>query len=142
MPDISVTDEQHERFAELRAELAATQAGPYASVSPTDAMEYLLDLSEAADDAVLLDDDVDTGGEEPASSAGDDEGDDGDTEEEVADDGDDEDDGGVFDLLETHDDKWREGDGEEPYEVDLPDGGVESARTRDDIKAILFRNYR
>ena len=53
------------------------------------------------------------------------------------------DDGGdVFDLLREHDDKWRKSGGDEPYEVDLPDGGTEHVRTRGDVKAILFKNYR
>lgn len=45
-------------------------------------------------------------------------------------------------LLDTHDDKWREGDGEARYEVDLPDGTVETARTKDDVRALLFKHYR
>ncbi len=47
----------------------------------------------------------------------------------------------MMSLLETHNDKWREGDGDARYEVDLPDGGVETARTKDDVRALLFRNY-
>jgi hypothetical protein len=49
--------------------------------------------------------------------------------------------GGMLNLLERHDDKWREGSGEERYEVELEDGTVETARTKDDVKAILFRHY-
>jgi hypothetical protein len=48
---------------------------------------------------------------------------------------------GVNRLLEDHADKWRESDGEAPYEVDLPDGSTESARTKDDVRRILFRQY-
>ncbi len=44
-------------------------------------------------------------------------------------------------LLDTHADKWRKGDGDARYEVDLPDGSVETARTKDDVRAILFRKY-
>lgn len=36
-------------------------------------------------------------------------------------------------LLDQHDDKWREIDGTGRYEVDLPEGGKETARTKDDI---------
>ena len=139
MPDVSVTDEQFERLAELRTELAASQTGPYATVNPTDVIEYLLDLSEVADDEVLLDAeaerpevDVDHVSESTAESE---------TEADASG-GDEGGDGGVFDLLERHEGKWREGGGEEPYEVDLPDGGTETARTRDDVKAVLFENYR
>ena len=49
----------------------------------------------------------------------------------------------VMSLLADHDGKWREtGGGEEKYEVDLPDGGTERARTKDDVRAVLFRHYR
>ncbi|EMA72121.1 hypothetical protein [Halorubrum distributum] len=47
----------------------------------------------------------------------------------------------MMSLLDTHADKWREGDGDARYEVDLPDGSVETARTKDDVRALLFRNY-
>lgn len=49
----------------------------------------------------------------------------------------------VMSLLDDHDDVWREAEGgEEKYEVDLPDGGTERARTQDDVRAVLFRHYR
>jgi len=44
-------------------------------------------------------------------------------------------------LLDTHDDKWRKGGGEAPYEVDLPDGTTEDVRTKDDIRGLLFKHY-
>jgi len=44
-------------------------------------------------------------------------------------------------LLREHDDKWREGAGDMPYEVDLPDGSTETARTKDDVRKLLFQNY-
>jgi len=44
-------------------------------------------------------------------------------------------------LLETHDDKWWQADGDARYEVQLPDGRVETARTKDDVRAVLFKNY-
>lgn len=46
----------------------------------------------------------------------------------------------VNQMLREHDDKWREGS-DEPYEVDLPDGRTESARTKDDVRQLLFRHY-
>ncbi|SFR46648.1 Rho termination factor N-terminal domain-containing protein [Halorubrum sodomense] len=66
------------------------------------------------------------------------------TEDDAADDSDD---GGagqldaMMSLLDTHGDKWREADGDARYEVDLPDGSVETARTKDDVRALLFKNY-
>jgi hypothetical protein len=44
-------------------------------------------------------------------------------------------------LLTEHDENWREGGGDEPYEVDLPDGTTESVRTKDDVRQLLFRHY-
>ena len=49
----------------------------------------------------------------------------------------------MMSLLDDHDGKWREaGGGEEKYEVDLPEGGTERARTKDDVRAVLFKHYR
>lgn len=47
----------------------------------------------------------------------------------------------MLSLLETHQDKWREADGDARYEVDLPDGSTEAVRTKDDVRATLFRHY-
>jgi hypothetical protein len=47
----------------------------------------------------------------------------------------------VNQMLREHDDKWRESGGDEPYEVDLPDGTSETARTKDDVRQLLFRHY-
>ena len=44
-------------------------------------------------------------------------------------------------MLDEHDDKWRESGGDEPYEVDLPDGRTDSVRTKDDVRQLLFRYY-
>jgi hypothetical protein len=48
----------------------------------------------------------------------------------------------MMSLLETHDDKWGESSGDERYEVELPDGSSEQVRTKDDVKALLFKHYR
>lgn len=47
----------------------------------------------------------------------------------------------MLSLLDTHEDKWWPADGDARYEVELPDGSVESARTKDDVRAALFRHY-
>ncbi|NHN49883.1 hypothetical protein G9464_20145 [Halostella sp. JP-L12] len=48
----------------------------------------------------------------------------------------------MMNLLDTHDDKWERADSQETrYVVDLPDGGTEEVQTKDDVKAILFKNY-
>ena len=74
--------------------------------------------------------------------------DEGGAEADRGDDGDGQDDAGGADpltatmsLLETHDDKWWQADGDARYEVELPDGSVETARTKDDVRAVLFKNY-
>lgn len=45
-------------------------------------------------------------------------------------------------LLDAHDERWREASGDEPYEVDLPDGSTEPVRTKDDVKRLLFKHWR
>jgi len=47
----------------------------------------------------------------------------------------------MLNLLDTHSDKWQSADGDTRYEVELPDGSVESARTKDDVRATLFKHY-
>lgn len=44
-------------------------------------------------------------------------------------------------LLDEHEEKWHESDDETPYEVDLPDGTTKPARTKDDVRQLLFRHY-
>ena len=49
----------------------------------------------------------------------------------------------MMELLETHEDKWDESPkGDYRYRVDLPDGGSEDVQTKDDVRAILFKEYR
>jgi len=47
----------------------------------------------------------------------------------------------MLSLLKTHSDKWQPADGDARYEVTLPDGTVVSARTKDDVRATLFKHY-
>jgi len=44
-------------------------------------------------------------------------------------------------LLTDHEDKWRKGGSDSPYEVDLPDGTTEQVRTKDDVRGLLFKHY-
>ncbi|AUV82178.1 hypothetical protein C2R22_11400 [Salinigranum rubrum] len=168
MPDISVTDDQRERLDRVRAHLAEDVA--YGHVRPRDALEYLLDRFEAesdtdvsvelpASETASSDDDgsdqnadaefqVRNGGPPTSVEATDD----GDADDETADatatpSGDDSEGdarlSSVMSLLDDNDDVWREASGgEEKYEVDLPDGGTERARTKDDVRAVLFKHYR
>jgi len=98
------------------------------------------------------------GGDEPNGdeAEGDDEPDEDDQEEDHGDEtGEEEDeDGGdeadddpgrlnaMMQLLEEHDDKWEESDTEDgKYAVTLPDDTTEHVRTKDDIRALLFKHY-
>jgi len=49
----------------------------------------------------------------------------------------------MMSLLETHDDKWDESSSADyRYSVELPDGSSEQVQTKDDVRALLFKNYR
>ena len=263
MPTLEITDDHRDRIETLRAELAAAHAGEYASVGTDDALRYLLDLADAADDpdrtadpaafgsvdreptasddrrdhggtpfdvdhardrlesrnrkhgdpddademdlysiaaafdvsgrsemtkaelidAILdaaerlaadpftevdieldpdeepdpeetaeprSDNDAESDDSEPGTDAESDDSEPGTDAESDDEDGEPDADAdadgssqldAMMSLLDTHDDKWREGDGDARYEVDLPDGDVETARTKDDVRALLFKNY-
>jgi hypothetical protein len=139
MREIQLSETQHERFNAIQERLAAEYAGRYASVRPADVMDYLLDTAEtdaagssANDDAAPTEDAEATSKSTEMSTE---------TTATKTVSGSTSDTSGVFDLLDEHADKWRESDGEVPYEVDLPDGSTETARTRDDIKTTLFKYY-
>lgn len=163
MTKIQLTETQQDRFDALREELADEYAGPYASVRATDVMEYLLDLADAADDhtdAASLkavrdevvdssdigsDDSASADGVENGDSSGEKEDEDSADEKEDKHNIDEEDDdemlNAMLNLLDTHDDKWGEGNGDDRYQVELPDGSTEGARTKDDVRALLFKHY-
>lgn len=49
----------------------------------------------------------------------------------------------MMSLLDEYGDRWRDADGSDArYEVELPDGTVERARTKDDVRGLLFEHYR
>ncbi|MFP9190520.1 hypothetical protein ACLI4Q_02485 [Natrialbaceae archaeon A-CW1-1] len=103
------------------------------------------DNDESADDADDTDESDDADSDESA--------DDSDESEDTDDsDGDDDSTGGAADdddmldrmmnLLETHDDKWEESpSGDYRYRVTLPDGSTDDVQTKDDVRALLFKNY-
>ncbi|MDY6817982.1 MAG: hypothetical protein SVG88_04905 [Halobacteriales archaeon] len=144
MPEITVNDEQLAYLDRLSDELAAEHAGPYSTVSRRDALQYLIDSYEGDLEGSGIDADADAAEDSAADSAsasaadGDGEGDDDaatpDDEEDRL--------NAMMNLLETHDDKWEEAEGEDGrYAVELPDGEVEHVRTKDDVRAVLFKNY-
>jgi hypothetical protein len=142
MPEIEVTADQRDRLHDLQRRLEAEMASPYATVRPGDAVAYLLDRYSDEGEVVLDGTDGATDDAPGASEA------ETDAPESV-------DDGettgtassgdlpsGPMNLLADHEDVWREGSGEARYEVELPDGSVEEARTRGDVRALLFEHYR
>jgi hypothetical protein len=164
MPEIEITPEQEERLRALQEDIARDVVGKYGHVRPRDAVEYLLDRYEddeerdeaasvvesssnahAAEEPTPIDDAPDADEED----AGDAEGTDAATARVVAEEDGDATDGDgdamlneMMSLLDTHSDKWGESSGDERYQVDLPDGSTEQVRTKDDVKALLFKHYR
>jgi hypothetical protein len=139
MREIQLSEAQHERFNAIQERLAAEYAGRYASVRPADVMDYLLDTAETDAAASSANDDAAPMGDAEATSNSAGMSTETTATKTVSESTSDM--SGVFDLLDEHADKWRESDGEVPYEVDLPDGSTETARTRDDIKTTLFKYY-
>ncbi|WP_440769235.1 hypothetical protein [Natronorubrum sp. DTA28] len=112
------------------------------SVDEDDDSESDADADDADSEDGGVDDDVDSSGdtaeagESTADADGDDSGGDG-----SADDDDMLDE--MMSLLETHDDKWSESSSADyRYSVELPDGTTEDVQTKDDVRALLFKNYR
>ena len=139
MREIQLSEAQHERFNAIQERLAAEYAGQYASVRPADVMDYLLDTAETDAVGSSANDDAAPMGDAEATSKSTGTSTETTATKTVSESTSDM--SGVFDLLDEHADKWRESDGEVPYEVDLPDGSTEAARTRDDIKTMLFKQY-
>jgi len=146
MPEIAVTEEQRERLRALQRRLEEEIPSPYATVRPGDAVAYLLDqhVDGGVDpDAAAVAAGEPSGDDAEAESAGaaDGGGDDPTDDAEAGGDG-----GGLpsgpMNLLADHGDVWREGSGEARYEVDLPDGSTAEARTKGDVRALLFEHYR
>jgi hypothetical protein len=109
---------------------------------PTD----LEEVSYVEDDSVA-DDETDATADDEPTSAADEEDDDGADDEGDAGAGGSADDDDMLDemmsLLETHDDKWEESSSADyRYTVTLPDGSTEDVQTKDDVRALLFKNYR
>jgi hypothetical protein len=162
MPEIQVTDDQLERLDALRTELADEMVGKYGHVRRRDALEYLLDqhgegggdepaTTPAGPGANGAEPDADGDGDAATASSEGDDGADADDESgarDAADGGGGDEDGGamldaMMNLMSAHEDKWREASGGDArYEVDLPDGSTGEARTKDDVRALLFEHYR
>jgi hypothetical protein len=151
MPTIEVTEEQHDRLAELSARLEDEFVGAYGTVTLSETVEYLLDRQEEGDHSIdpastptersteRADGDAD--GEAATGDADSDAGGDGDAAESGPEGGEDRL-SAMMQLLDDHEAKWRETDADDGnYEVDLPDGDVAVVRTKDDVRATLFKEY-
>lgn len=99
------------------------------------------EAASAASEAAATDDgDVSDDGADAATADEADEADGEDAEAGTADDDDKL--NAMMNLLETHEDKWEESpSGDHRYRVTLPDGATEDVQTKDDVRAILFKNY-
>lgn len=159
MPELRLTDAQRRRFESIREDLAAAFAHRYATVRDEDVVDYLLDTYTPPGAADVPDADV-VGAPGPAQSNGpaaepsspptaasaddasSDAGGEGDADEPADADGGASRVSSMLRLLDDHADKWREASaGDAPYEVELPDGTTEPARTKDDVRRILYQNY-
>jgi len=157
--EIAVSDEQYEYVEALRERLQAEHAGRYGHVRPRDAVQYLIDThapvgdgSEPPRERPVDGDGVDGAGdpedgdeEDPANDGGNTGGSDASGAETGggadAEDGDDRL-SAMMSLLETHEEKWDETPSENGrYEVQLPDGDLEVVQTKDEVRAVLFKNY-
>ncbi|NHN40482.1 hypothetical protein G9C85_02370 [Halorubellus sp. JP-L1] len=165
MPTIDVSDQQQAFLRALRDELQ--NEVQYGSVREQDALQYLIDHFEGGGELdVDADVEVNAGSVEDEADASADGGTvtadaSADAGSDVAADEDADDDGGsssgptpsaegddddrlnaMMNLLDTHDEKWREASKEDArYEVDMPDGTTEYVQTKDDVRAHIFKNY-
>lgn len=117
MPNIEIGEDQAEYLEGLRTELEDEFGGTYSTVTDRDVLQYLIDEVQAHGSR-------DTDSAAPTSGA----------ESDRLD--------AMMNLLTEHADRWEETNAEQgKYAVTLPDGSVEHARTKDDVKAVLFRHY-
>ncbi|MCT9096330.1 hypothetical protein [Haloarchaeobius sp. HME9146] len=164
MPELTISPEQQEFLESVRSEIQAEVR--YGHVRPQDALQYLIDHYDGDDIDLEVDgaaaspaqteavdwssDEVDADEEQEAAeavSAADSdedataEADGGATTDSTPDSGEDRL-NAMMNLMDTHEDKWREASKEDArYEVDMPDGTTEYVQTKDDVRAHLFKNY-
>ncbi len=165
MPELDITDEQASFLDALRDAIEDELVGPYGTVHRRDALQYLIDNYGEPDELLADGSAADVAGEETdetVEAAGDaegneTEGDEGDPDQSDESGGSSGGGGGIptpggggdgmlnemLALMDEHDDRWTKADSEETkYEVELPDGSTETVQTQDDVRALLFKNYR
>lgn len=155
MVDIEIDEHQHEYLEQLRTELADEHVGDYGHVRHRDVLQYLIDHYDATGGEVgtapaTEEPDAEGSDEREPDEESDQAGDGEATDPEEGDDTEaDSDDGGstprlqrMQALLDNHDDVWERTDSEDGrYTVTLPDDSTETARTKDDVRALLFQHY-
>jgi len=154
MPTIEITETQAAYIEALREELADHHVGEYGTVRTRDAVQFLVDHHEPVaavegegDAASGAENGGNTeGGSGSTENAGGPEDSGGGSTDSPGGSGDDADGSGrlnaMMQLLEEHDDTWEEVDSDQgKYAVTLPDGETEHVRTKDDVRALLFRHY-
>lgn len=130
MPEIEIADEQAAFLEDLGAELAEDHAGEYAHVRPQDALQFLIDHFEASDGSIggATDEATPADSTDPTTDGS---GTSGPDRLEA-----------MMNLLDEHDEQWEQTDSDGgKYVVSLPDGDTEQVRTKDDVRALLFKHY-
>lgn len=165
MPTLEVTDDQYAAIQRLREAIASNLVGEYGHVRERDAIQFLVDNFDSELDVSLDEFTSDFGsGTSTTSGTIDDESATVSYDEDVSDSDSETDHGEAEDsaattdasgsatdddmldrmmnLLDTHDDKWEESSSADyRYSVTLPDGSTEEVQTKDDVRALLFKNY-
>lgn len=128
MPELTITERQQDRLSAVRDDLAEVFVGEYGSIRDQDAIEYLLDTytPPAGESGTSSSQETDSPEDVDESSAAD-------GAERLK---------AMMEMLTDYEDKWQEAEsGDEPYEVELPDGTRKGARTKDDVRRLLFQHY-
>lgn len=157
MPEVEVTEEQYEYLESLREEITEELVGPYGHARLADAMQYLIDTHDGEVDSAMLDGGSARGVEfedEDATGTADVEADEdtGDTEanadaDETSTTDEDDDDSdeaklnSMMQLLDEYDDVWEKAGNDAGYKVKLPGETTETVKTKDDVRALLFKHY-
>lgn len=128
MPEVIITEQQQERLASVCDDLAEVFIGEYGSIRDQDAIEYLLDTYSPPDGIVEQDSPA---GESSSDQSEDSGASDGAARLKA-----------MMRMLDDYEEKWKQAEsGDEPYEVELPDGSIKGARTKDDVRRLLFQHY-
>lgn len=124
MPEIEIAADQRAFLDDIIDDLEAEHVGKYGVVRYQDALQFLIDhYQDDFDEDVAADSRADSSPSQPAESG----------EDRLE---------AMMSLLDRHEDKWNLNEGEEgKYSVTLPNESTETVRTKDDVRALLFKHY-